>query len=178
MRSVSLLAFGLWVLVALPVVGRAQTRSLQDLGVKFEPLPKVTIYTAKKVVTMNPKKPTAEAVAVVGKRILAVGSKEELLKAVGDQPYSLDEAFKNQVIVPGFIAQHDHPFLSSLCMTSEIIAIEDWVLPSGTVPAAHNRAEYLQRLAEAEAKIEDPDALLLTWGYHHYFHGSLPASPS
>jgi len=31
-------------------------------------------------------------------------------------------------VVPGFIAQHDHPLLAALTMTSEIIAIEDWVL--------------------------------------------------
>ena len=58
-------------------------------------------------------------------------------------------------------------------MTSEIIAIEDWVLPDGTRPAAKSTADYLKRLAEASARMKDPNALLLTWGYHQYFHGKL-----
>ena len=94
------------------------------------------------------------AVAVAGDRILATGS--------------LD-----QVIVPGLIAQHDHPLLAGLTMTSEIIAIEDWVLPQGTAKAARNRSDYLQRLQAANDRMRDPNALLLTWGFHQYFHGQL-----
>jgi predicted amidohydrolase YtcJ len=58
-------------------------------------------------------------------------------------------------------------------MTSEIIAIEDWVLPDGTRPAAKSRDDYLKKLAAANARMKDPNALLLTWGYHQYFHGKL-----
>jgi predicted amidohydrolase YtcJ len=93
--------------------------------------------------------------------------------AAGNQPYVVDETFANHVIVPGLIAQHDHPLLSALTMMSEIIAIEDWVLPTGTIPAAKNQAEYRRRLAEAEAKLENPRETLVTWGYHHAFHGTL-----
>lgn len=45
-------------------------------------------------------------------------------------------------IVPGFIAQHDHPILSAITMTSRIISIEDWVLPSGVEPATSTPEEY------------------------------------
>jgi predicted amidohydrolase YtcJ len=61
-------------------------------------------------------------------------------------------------------------------MTSEIISIEDWVLPAGTSKAARSHDEYLRRLADANARMEDPTELLLTWGYHHYFHGTLEKS--
>ena len=84
----------------------AQTLSLQDLGVELTPLPSVTIYSAKQIVTLDPDKPTAQAVAVVGDRILAVGSLDDLKAAAGAQPYTVDETFANQVMVPGFIAQH------------------------------------------------------------------------
>ena len=60
----------------------AQTLSLQDLGVELTPLPSVTIYSAKQIVTLDPDKPTAQAVAVVGDRILAVGSLDELRLAL------------------------------------------------------------------------------------------------
>lgn len=121
----------------------------------------------------DPAKPTAQAVAVVGDRILAVGPLEDLKAAAGKQPYRVGTTFTNQVIVPGFIAQYDHPMLAALTMTSEIIAIEDWVLPQGTSKAAKNRREYLARLAAANVALKDPNAVLLTWGYHQYFHGEL-----
>lgn len=159
------------VLAATPAPD--QPGSLQDVARTAEPLPSVTIFTAKEIVTLDPAKPRASAVAVVGDRILAVGTLDQLKAAAGDQPYAVNNAFANQVIVPGFIAQHDHPFLTALTMTSEIIAIEDWVLPTGTVPAAKNQADYRQRLKEADAKLKDPKETLVTWGYHQAFHGKL-----
>ncbi|MBL8581473.1 MAG: amidohydrolase family protein [Rhizobiaceae bacterium] len=152
----------------------AATSPLQDIVDQLAlALPEVTIFRAKEIVTLDAARPTAEAVAVVGDRILAVGSLDELTTAVGDQPFKLDTTFADKVIVPGFIAQHDHPMLAALTMTSEIIAIEDWVLPDGTSRAANNREEYLARLAAANAKLDDPNEVLLTWGYHQYFHGEL-----
>lgn len=160
-------------LCSLTCAASEQVKSLQDLSGAFASFPQITIFPAKEIVTLDPAKPKAEAVAVARDRILAVGSLDELKKAAGDQPFTVDHTFAKQVIVPGFIAQHDHPFLAALTMTSGIISIEDWVLPSGTVPAAKNHEDYIKRLTEANAKLTDPDAVLLTWGFHHYFHGKL-----
>ena len=151
----------------------AQEASLQDFAKAMETLPQLVIYQAKEIVTLDPAKPTVQAVAVVGDRIIATGTLDELKAAAGTQPYRVDTTFANQIVVPGLIAQHDHPLLAGLTMTSEIIAIEDWVLPKGTVKAVKSHEEYLKRLAEANQKMKDPDTLLLTWGYHHYFHGKL-----
>jgi predicted amidohydrolase YtcJ len=151
----------------------AQTVTLQDIGDSMDSLPEIVIYPARGIVTLNPDKPTANAVAVVGDRILAVGSLDELKTAAGKQPYTVKTTFADKVIVPGLIAQHDHPLLAALTMTSEIISIEDWVLPDGTRKTAKGRSEYLERLTAAEAALEDPDEALVTWGYHHYFHGEL-----
>lgn len=147
--------------------------TLQQIVGYGKPLPTATIYVAKEIVTLDPDKPKATAVAVVGDCILATGLLEGLKKIAGNQPYKVDNTFADKVIVPGFIAQHDHPLLTALTMMSEIIAIEDWVLPSGTVPAAKNSEEYLQRLTAANANLKDPKEMLLTWGYHHIFHGKL-----
>ena len=79
-KVVFLLVLGLLLQVATTAEGL--TQSLQELGAKLEPLPEATIYSAKKIITMNPKQPAVEAVAVVGGRILAVGSKAMLVKAM------------------------------------------------------------------------------------------------
>lgn len=167
------LIFTLSILWCLQRVSFAQTKTLQELSEQLNALPNVTIYQAKEIITLDPDKPEANAVAVVGDRILAVGALDELIASVGKQTYTLDKRFEDQVIVPGFIAQHDHPMLAALTMTCEIIAIEDWVLPQGTYKAAKDRADYLDRLKKAHDKLSDPNQVLLTWGYHHFFHGKL-----
>ena len=56
----------------------AQTKTLQDLSAELAPLPSITIYSAKQIITLYPAKLTAQAVAVLGDRILAVGKVNEL----------------------------------------------------------------------------------------------------
>lgn len=156
----------------------AETASFQDMLDQLDPkkLPVATIFRAREIITLDPARPSATAVAVLGDRILAVGSLDELKAAAGGQPYIIDDTFAEKVMTPGFLAQHDHPLLTGLTMMSEIIAIEDWVLPSGTIPAAQNREDYRKRLAEANAKLKDPNELLVTWGYDPSFHGDLTRS--
>jgi len=164
-------------LAETPIPAGAKATSLQDIVDQFKTnLPRATIFRAKEIVTLDPAKPKATAVAVIGDRILAVGSVEELKAAAGGQPFVIDETFADKVIVPGLIGQHEHPFLTALTMMSEIIAIEDWGLPSGTVPAAKNREAYRKRLLAANAKLKEPKELLFTWGYHQGFHGRLTRS--
>jgi hypothetical protein len=144
--------------VALATVGLApwapvfaQAASLQDLAKAADAAgsrPELIIYTAREIVTLDPARPTAQAVSVRGNRIVGVGSLDELKKAAGNDVYSVNATFANEVVVPGMIAQHDHPLLAALTMTSNIIAIEDWVLPQGTSKAAKNHEEYLQRVAQ------------------------------
>jgi len=172
MKNLFCLTFTFLLIISVSVI--AQTVSLQDIGAKsFSTLPEVTIYTAKEIITMDPTKPNVEAVAVLGPRILAIGSLEELKKAAGDQPIKIDKHFANQIIVPGFIAQHDHPVLAALTMASEVLSIEDWALPNGTVPAVKDKKDFITRLTTAEKNMTDPDEPLVTWGYHPSFYGAL-----
>lgn len=150
-----------------------QTSSLSDIGGTILSLPRATIYTAREIITLDPERPTAEAIAVVGDRILWVGSLEEVLKVVGDQTYMVDDTFADKVIVPGFIAQHDHPVLAALTMSSEILSIEDWVLPSGTVQAVKDKKDFIDRLTKAANARSNPSEPVVTWGYHPAFYGPL-----
>ncbi len=152
----------------------AQTSSLQDIGgASWRELPSITIYPAREVVTLDPEHRIAEAVAVVGDRILGTGDLETLKKQAGDQEFRIDNTFANKVIVPGFIAQHDHPVLTALTMASEVLAIEEWALPNKTIRAVKDKADFMKRLAAAEEKLEDPEEPLVSWGYHPNFYGEL-----
>ncbi len=108
-------------LVVITSTAVAQTGSLQDLSRKLESLPEITIYSAKEILTLDPAKPSAQAVALVNDRVLVVGSVEELKAAAGQQRVMVDDTFANKVIVPGFIAQHDHPMLAAVTMTTWLL---------------------------------------------------------
>jgi len=131
------------------------------------------VFVAEQVITVDPTRPRAEAVAVRDGRILAVGSLAEVTDGLGDEPHLIDRTHADSVIVPGLIDQHLHPFLGATTLTTEVIATEDWHLPSRTFPAAHSDEEYRARLVSADAALADPDEWLFSWGYHSLWHGHL-----
>jgi predicted amidohydrolase YtcJ len=159
------LAAGLLALASCsePTAGARAEPSVTD------PLP--TIFAAGSVITMDPELPRAEAVAVADERILAVGALAELRARYPGA--AVDETFADHVVIAGLIDQHLHPFLAALTMTAEVVSIEEWVLPARTFPAARDRDSYLSLLGAAAAAMEDPAEPLISWGHHHYFHGSL-----
>jgi predicted amidohydrolase YtcJ len=58
-------------------------------------------------------------------------------------------------------------------MASEILSIEDWVLPTGTVPRVTDKQDFVTRLSAAEKRMTKPSEPLVTWGYHASFFGKL-----
>ena len=69
----------------------------------------ITVYTAKKIVTMDRTNPEATAVAVRGKRVVAVGSMADLKPWLEEHSHHLDETFADKVLFPGLIDPHLHP---------------------------------------------------------------------
>ncbi|HEY8228662.1 MAG TPA: amidohydrolase [Pyrinomonadaceae bacterium] len=59
--------------------------------------------------TMDPARPTAEAIAILGNRIVAVGSDSEIRKLAADKTRVIDA--KKRLVLPGFNDAHVH-FLS------------------------------------------------------------------
>ena len=129
------------------------------------------IYVAHQIRTMDPARPTAVAVGVDGDRIAAVGSLDEVSAALSDAV--IDNTFADQVLLPGLIDQHLHPVLGACTLSTAVIATEDWVLPRQAFPAANSHAEYVGRLRQAEAVLDEPREWLFSWGYHALWHGEL-----
>jgi predicted amidohydrolase YtcJ len=128
------------------------------------------IINAKEVVTLDQEIEITEAIVVRDDRILDFGKYKKLIQKYPNA--SLDNRYKDDVIVPGFIEHHIHPFLSAITMNAEIIAIEGWSLPNNQSKAYRDRTAYHDRLNEIEESMED-NSPLVTWGFHHYFHGEL-----
>jgi len=78
------------------------------------------------IITMNEDQPVAEAMAVDQGRIIAVGSKEEVLAITGEVKGMAD--MQGQTIVPGFIESHDHMFMASA--VSLVTDIQPFTTPS------------------------------------------------
>ena len=57
-------------------------------------------------------------------------------------------------------------------MNSEVIAIEDWNISSKITTGVRNRNDYLKRLEAVELAQQNNEPLI-SWGFHHYFHGKL-----
>ena len=72
---------------------------------------KITLVVNADIVTMNPDQPSAEAMAVSGDRIVAIGTETDVRKAIGD--YAKFYNLEGRTIVPGFIETHDHLYMSS-----------------------------------------------------------------
>ena len=76
-----------------------------------------TIFFGGNIITMDPKWPVVEALAVEGRRILTVGSKDEVMALTNDRTRLVDLA--GRTLMPGLIEPHSHPLISAL--------LYDWV---------------------------------------------------
>ncbi|MGO1165689.1 MAG: amidohydrolase [Janibacter sp.] len=130
-----------------------------------------TVYVARRVRTMDPARPEAEAVAVRGERIRAVGTVAELMTYPGAV---LDERYADAVLLPGFVEAHSHAGTGTV-WANTYVGLVDRTDPDGRRwPGCRTLEEVVDRLVEAEAEMSDPHAPLLAWGLDPiYFPGQV-----
>jgi len=128
-----------------------------------------TIYPARRIITMNPAVPFAEAVAVRDDRVLAVGTVEELAKW-GE--HTIDETFADKVIMPGFIEAHTHVMAGGV-WKFPYVGFFDRYDPQGKLWTGCTSIEaVLDRLAEYESQLDGAGTPLIAWGLDPlYFPG-------
>jgi len=138
----------LWCVVFLPLAVFSQT-----------PLADV-IFVNGKVWTVDPAKPQAEAVAVAGDRILAVGGNREMnaYKAKGTKVVDL----KGRLMLPGFIDNHTH--FSSGGFQLQSVDLRD----------AKSREEFAERIRERAAKFPNRWITGGDWDHDNWPDGKLP----
>lgn len=133
----------------------------------------ITVFTAKKIITMDATRPVATAVAVRDGQILGVGSVEDLKPWLKDQSYTLDDQFKDKVIMPGFIEPHLHPIVGALLFTTVWITPEPWNIMGQETLAVKGHKAYLTALQKAFNESPEANKPFITWGYSAFFHGDL-----
>ncbi|MBV8067028.1 MAG: amidohydrolase [Candidatus Eremiobacteraeota bacterium] len=133
----------------------------------------ITVYIAKKIVTMEPSAPAATAVAVRDGIILGVGSVDDLQPWLENRPHEIVTDFAKKILMPGLIDPHLHPFMAAAMMMSDLIVAFEWRLPWGTVTPTRGREAYLAELRRIERAKPNSREPLVTWGYHPLWHGSV-----
>ena len=111
-----------------------------------------SIFSGGDIITVDDRNPGAEALAVVGGRIAAVGAREEVFRHRGPGTRIID--LEGTTLMPGLIEPHSHPVISAL--------LYDWIDVSGF----HNAdgAAVMERLRRAAAAAE-PDEWITAFGY-------------
>ncbi len=131
----------------------------------------ITIYAARKVITMNPTNPVGTHIAVRDGLILGVGSLEQL---AGWGEYELDERFARKTIVPGFVEAHAHVGAGAMTLLPYVGFFDRPQEDGSITPGIQSYDALLQKLTEEEAKLEDPDAPLIALGFDPIYFPDQP----
>ena len=135
----------------------------------------LTLFPAKKVITMNPSQPEAEAVLVEGDRIVEVGAIKNMRPWLDAKPHQVNDSFSDHVICPGFIDPHLHPSMAAVLLPMEFITAMRWKMPWGTVEPTTTEEQFDQRAKQLHAE-KSPEEPLFIWGFHALWHGSMRAN--
>jgi len=133
----------------------------------------MTVYTAKKIITMEPALPQATAVAVEDGRIVAVGSLESLQPLIESRSATINDTLADKILMPGLIDPHVHPSLPAVLTQFPYLAPDSWSLPTGEFPGATTPQAYEARLKVLAAAHDDPSVPFIAWGYHPLWHGEV-----
>ena len=128
----------------------------------------ITVFTARRIRTLNRSIPLATHMAVREGRILGVGG-AEMRDAFG--PSRLDDRFADDVLIPGFVEGHGHA-VSALMWRDPYVGFFRRVDPEGVTHAGlRSIAEVVARLKALDAELPS-DAPLIAWGFDPiYFDG-------
>jgi predicted amidohydrolase YtcJ len=120
-----------------------------------------SIITAQSVLTMDPLRTRAAAVAVSDGVIKAVGSVEDCSAAL---PHAEREDLGDAVLLPGFIEPHSHPLVSGAATMPPAYDIAPW--------SASSWAEVEKVFRKAIAEAPAADTPLVFWGFDRLLHGA------
>ncbi len=135
----------------------------------------ITVFVAKKIVTMDPAIPHATAVAIADGRILSVGSLEDMKPWTSKYPTIINKDFANKVMYPGFIEPHAHPLLGGILFNKPLLTPSPMPNPWGPAfPGVANLQSAMAQLKKYSDDIKDPNQTLLAWGFDVVAMGKMP----
>ena len=163
--------YAIWLAsLPLPILAQVSVESVHMSAPK-----KITVFVAKKIVTMDPAIPSASAVAVADGKIISVGSLAELKPWLDRYPHEINYQFSENILYPGFVEAHGHPLLGGITQTSLPLTAQPLPNPWGPAfPGVANLTAAITKLKEYSAAMSTPNKTLLSWGYDIAAMGEMP----
>lgn len=125
---------------------------------------RITVFVARRVRTMDPGRPLAQAVAVMDGRVLSTGTLESMQPWLSRHDHTIDRTFEDKVILPGLIDPHTHFSISAGYLALVYVGPIESPGPQGLNPAVTSIDEVLATLKAAHEKEPDLDKPLIAWG--------------
>ena len=118
-----------------------------------------SIWSGGPILTMNDKAMRAEAVAVAGGKILAVGKRSEVMKLKGPTTQLVN--LEGRTLVPGFVDAHGHMVIGGL----QAISANVLAPPDGKVTDIASLQQTLRDWAQQNAAIVEKTKVIIAFGY-------------
>jgi predicted amidohydrolase YtcJ len=124
-----------------------------------QPAPATLVLRNGKVVTVDAATPEAQAVAIRGDRIVAVGTNQAIQQYVGPVTQVID--LRGQLAIPGLVESHGHFMgLGQSKLTLDLMDVKDW--------------DEIVSMVAAAAKQAKPGEWILGRGWHQEKWTSVP----
>lgn len=125
----------------------------------------ITVFCAKKILTMDPSRPTATHVAVQEGKILAVGG-ADCADAWGAVTH--DDRLKDAVLMPGMVEGHAH-MMAGAMWDFTYAGYHDRIDPQGNLHEGLTDIDaVIAKLKEAASKLDDGQPFV-AWGFDPIF---------
>ena len=131
----------------------------------------ITIFSARRIHTMNPTNPVGTHVAVRDGMILGAGTLDELS---GWGEYQLDESFRDHVLVPGFVEAHAHVMAGGMMLEPFVGFFERRRADGTMAQGVKSYAELIEVLQTEDAKLADPEQPLVANGFDPIYFPDQP----
>lgn len=128
-------------------------------------MPKITVFKAKNIVTMDPNQPKATHVAVSDGRILAVGD-ANCADAWGDVVH--DDSLAHAVLMPGLVEGHAHMMAGAMWRYA-YAGYHDRIDPDGKLWKGMTDIDSVIAGLKDYEKTLGPDEPLVGWGFDPIF---------
>lgn len=126
------------------------------------------IYSARRILTMNPSRPEATHVAVRDGRIVGAGSLDEMA-SWGE--YRVDNRFADKVLMPGLVEGHSHVMEGTL-WNYVYCGYFDRMDPDGkTWPGLNSIAAVIRRLKVKDLELGETMQPLAGWSLDPIYYG-------
>lgn len=125
----------------------------------------ITVYRAKKIYTMDPGRPEANAIAVLDGKVLSTGTMESMQPWLSRYQYTVDDRLRDKVIMPGFVEPHSHFWISAGFLGLAYLGPIEAPNPSGgTYAPVATFVDVLDRLRDFDRSEADPSVPLIAYG--------------